>query len=79
MIKGKRKIILTADAILEKISTYDIYRFYQGPFKINRVAVNKWRAEEDPSLITKTLEIIAGEVTLSILYNKYIIVIFQQL
>ena len=51
MIKGKRKIILTADAILEKISTYDIYRFYQGPFKINRVAVNKWRAEKDPSLI----------------------------
>ena len=51
MIKGRKKTRLTPEAILSKISTYDIYRFYQGPFKINEVCVNKHRGEKDPSLI----------------------------
>lgn len=54
MIKGKHKITLTTEAILKKISTYDIYRFYNGPFKVNRVCVNKYRGEKDPSLIIGT-------------------------
>jgi len=51
MIKGKVKQTLTKEAILERISTYDIYRFYQGPFIINRPCVNRHRGEKDPSLI----------------------------
>lgn len=51
MIKGKQKVQLTKAGILGRISTYDIYRFYQGPFKVNEVSVNKHRGEKDPSLI----------------------------
>lgn len=51
MIKGKGKKMLTKEAILSKITSYDIYRYYQGPFKLNVVSVNKHRGEKDPSLI----------------------------
>lgn len=51
MIKGRQKVLLTKRAILDKISTYDIYRFYQGPFTLNEVCVNRHRGEKDPSLI----------------------------
>lgn len=51
MIKGKQKNILSKELILSKISTYDIYRFYQGPFKVNNICVNKYRGEKNPSLI----------------------------
>lgn len=51
MIKGRQKSKLTKEAILERISTYDIYRFYQGPFKVNHICVNHHRGEKDPSLV----------------------------
>ena len=51
MIKGRQKVILTKEDILKKISTYDIYRYYQGPFTLNEVCVNRHRGEKDPSLI----------------------------
>jgi hypothetical protein len=51
MVKGKKKIELTKEAILSKISTFDIYRFYHGNFKINDVTVNRHRGEKNPSLI----------------------------
>lgn len=51
MIKGKRKIELSKENILSKITSYDIYRYYNGPFKLNTVFVNKHRGEGDPSLI----------------------------
>ncbi len=52
MIKGKRKSnSLEKEDILEKITTYDIYRFYQGEFTINDVCVNRYRGEKNPSLI----------------------------
>lgn len=51
MIKGKQKSILSKESILDKISTYDIYRFYQGPFKINEPCVNRHRGESNASLI----------------------------
>jgi len=51
MIKGRQKTRLSKEAILAIIDTYDIYRFYQGPFKVNHVCVNKYRREKDPSLI----------------------------
>lgn len=51
MIKGSRKSELNKENILKKISTYDIYRFYHGNFKVNEVTVNRHRGEKDPSLI----------------------------
>jgi hypothetical protein len=51
MVKGRQKAELTKEAILSRITTYDIYRFYQGPFKVNDVVVNRHRGEKDPSLI----------------------------
>lgn len=51
MIKGKQKGKLSKEEILKKISTYDIYRFYQGPFEVNKICVNHHRGEKDPSLI----------------------------
>ena len=51
MIKGKRKRQLSKQNILSRITSYDIYRFYQGPFKLNTVLVNRHRGERDPSLI----------------------------
>lgn len=50
MIQGKIKGP-TMERVLEKISTYDIYRFYHGNFKLNEVTVNRHRGEKDPSLI----------------------------
>lgn len=55
MVKGKKKqAIVTKEEILKKVSTYDIYRFYQGPFELNEVCINKYRGEKDPSLIIGT-------------------------
>ena len=51
MLKGKTKSQLSKENILKKISTYDIYRFYHGNFKINEPTVNRHRGEKDPSLI----------------------------
>ncbi len=52
MIKGRQKnITLSKDDILDKISPYDIYRFYLGPFELNELCVNKLRGETNPSLI----------------------------
>lgn len=51
MIKGKQVQVLTKELILSKISTYDIYRYYQGAFKVNDVCVNRYRGEKNPSLI----------------------------
>jgi len=51
MIKGRQISKLRTEEILKRISSYDIYRFYQGPFKVNHICVNKHRGEKDPSLI----------------------------
>ena len=52
MIKGKRKeLIITPERILERITPYDIYRYYQGPFDLNDVCVNRHRGEKNSSLI----------------------------
>jgi hypothetical protein len=51
MIKGRQVSKLRTEEVLKRISGYDIYRFYQGPFKINHVCVNHHRGEKDASLI----------------------------
>lgn len=53
MIKGKLKIKLTPEAILEKISEYDIFRFYMPTqdWKLNKVTYSPFRTENNPSFV----------------------------
>ena len=51
MVKGKRKSQLSKEKILQKITSYDIYRFYHGNFKVNELTVNRHRGEKNGSLI----------------------------
>jgi hypothetical protein len=53
MIKGVKKTKLTADAILDKISDYDIFRFYMphNNWKINVVTNSPFRNDKNPSFI----------------------------
>jgi len=53
MIKGRKRINLTPDAILDKISEYDIYKMYMPHqnWKINVVTYSPFRNEKHPSFI----------------------------
>lgn len=53
MISGTKKIILTPQAILNKISEYDIFRYYMSDthWKINNVTLSPFRKEEHPSFL----------------------------
>jgi len=53
MIQGRKKVNLTPDSILEKISDYDIYKFYMPHqnWKINVVTYSPFRNEKNPSFI----------------------------
>jgi len=52
MIKGKRKTELSAEEILKRISNFDIFHKYFGPFKINETCLNHLRGEKNnPSFI----------------------------
>lgn len=47
----KAKKIVTKKDILSKITTYDIYRHYFGPFKLNHITKNHLRGEKSESFI----------------------------
>lgn len=53
MIKGRKRLQLTTDSILEKISEYDIYKMYMPHqnWKINVVTYSPFRNEKHPSFI----------------------------
>ena len=53
MIQGRKRIQLTTDVILEKISEYDIYKMYMPHqnWKINVVTYSPFRNEKNPSFI----------------------------
>lgn len=53
MIEGKRKVKLTAESILNKISEYDIFRFYMPTqdWKVNKVTYSPFRHENNPSFV----------------------------
>lgn len=53
MITGRKKIKLTPESVLEKISEYDIFRFYTSDksWKINVVMLSPFRKENNPSFI----------------------------
>jgi DNA primase len=52
-IQGKRRVELTMDAILEKISEYDIFRYYMPTkdWDLNEVTFSPFREEKNPSFI----------------------------
>jgi len=50
MVKGAKKVDLTIEAILEKVSDYEIYRYYVGhDFVLGRTFCSPFRKENDPS------------------------------
>lgn len=53
MIQGKKRINLSPDNILDKISEYDIYKMYMPHqnWKINVVTYSPFRSEKNPSFI----------------------------
>lgn len=53
MISGKRKTSLTSESILDKISEYDIFRYYMPTqdWKLNRVTYSPFRQEQNPSFV----------------------------
>lgn len=42
---------ITKEWILERVSSYDIYRFYLGDFPVNRAFCNPIRGEQNPSMV----------------------------
>jgi len=50
-IKGKLKEGLTMDAVLSKVSEFDIYRHFVGNFDLNGVICNPFRKDNNPSFI----------------------------
>jgi len=53
MIKGERRVRLTPQAVLQKISEYDIFRMYMPDrtWKLNQVTLSPFRNEKNPSFI----------------------------
>lgn len=53
MITGDKKITLTPESILNKISEYDIFRFYMSgkDWKLNQVTFSPFRNEKHPSFL----------------------------
>ena len=53
MITGERKIKISIEAILSRISEYDIFRYYMPnhDWKINRVTYSPFRPENNPSFM----------------------------
>jgi len=53
MITGERKVRLTPQAVLQKISEYDIFRFYmpEKGWKINQATFSPFRQENNPSFM----------------------------
>lgn len=52
-IGGKKKIELTMDSVLEKVSDYDIFRWYMPTkdWKLNEITYSPFRNEKNPSFI----------------------------
>jgi hypothetical protein len=53
MIKGNRRRNISIESVLEKISEYDIFKFYmpKNNWKVNQVTYSPFREERNPSFI----------------------------
>ena len=50
-IIGKRKVDLSINSIYQRLSPYDLYRHYFGPFELNKAVCNHLRGDKNPSMI----------------------------
>ena len=55
-IQGERKVKLSTESILSKISEYDIFRFYMSnrKWKLNVATNSPFRKDDNPSFIIGT-------------------------
>jgi len=53
MIKGVKKANLTIESVLQRLSEYDIFRYYMGTdkWKLNEATYSPFRNEENPSFL----------------------------
>lgn len=53
MITGKKKVVLTPETILQRITEYDVFRWYMPDksWKINQVTYSPFRNENNPSFV----------------------------
>jgi hypothetical protein len=53
MIQGKKKVVLTMESVLNKISEYDIFRMYMPDksWKLNKVTNSPFRRDDNPSFV----------------------------
>lgn len=53
MIKGKKRITLTPETILQRISEYDIFRYYMGgrKWKLNEATNSPFHKDDNPSFL----------------------------
>jgi hypothetical protein len=52
MIKGKKKVTLTQENILKRISEYDIFKMYMpGDWKVNQLTHSPFREDKEPSFL----------------------------
>lgn len=52
MIKGKKRVELTIENVLKRISEYDIFRYYfKGNWKVNQITYSPFRQENNPSFL----------------------------
>jgi DNA primase len=53
MIKGTKKILLTPETILKKISEFDIFKYYMldKTWKLNQITYSPFRNEKNPSFL----------------------------
>lgn len=53
MIQGTKKVKLTTENILKRISEYDIFKYYMGSreWKLNQATLSPFRDEENPSFL----------------------------
>lgn len=52
MISGRKKTILTTESVLQRVTEYDIFRYYMpDKWEINKVTYSPFRNEKNPSFI----------------------------
>lgn len=52
MIRGKKKVLLTQENILRRISEYDIFKMYMpGDWKVNQITNSPFREDRNPSFL----------------------------
>lgn len=56
MIQGRKKQELEPETILQKLTPYDIYRFYLGEFKLGKAMKSPFRRDQHPSFCVRAID-----------------------